>query len=100
MIDHNRNNEPYKMNNKIYVSIENETVIENLRNRKNRPYNVYKKELLPQMYDVLKFQHPLIYQTIKDNKWNWNQKCGCSMCPCSPGFVGNGKNNFSIFITI
>ena len=99
-IDRNRKNEPYKMNDKIYVMIQNEPIIENLRNRKNRPYNIYKKVLLPQMLEILKSQHPLIYGTIKDNKWSWDQKCGCSMCPCSPGFVGNGKNSFSIYVTI
>lgn len=65
---------------RVYVSgDDNESIIENLSNRTNRPTKVFRKGA----------------ETIF-NKWNlpfgnfelkWSQNAGCRMCPCSPGFV-------------
>lgn len=61
---------------RMYISIKDESILDNLANRKRRPYNVYKTmihdSLLSQIFDLGKLQ--------------WSQYAGCS-CPCSPGFV-------------
>lgn len=61
---------------RMYVHVENESILDNLANRKRRPYNVYKTlihgSLLGQIFDL--------------GKLTWSQYAGCS-CPCSPGFI-------------
>ena len=81
---------------RMYVSAD-ETVLENLMNRRRRPYNVYKTmirgSLLGQIFDL--------------GKLSWSQYAGCS-CPCSPGFVlphqtlsigGHTFNRFDVWVT-
>ena len=57
---------------RMYVDIKDETLVENLMNRRSRPYNLYKtlihSSLLGEMFDLGKLQ--------------WSQRAGCS-CPCS-----------------
>lgn len=63
---------------RIYITPEGETIRENfLHGRHNRPYTLYKKEVLPQLFRKL----GLNPETV-----SWSQKAGCS-CPCSPGFI-------------
>lgn len=82
---------------RMYVDIKDETLVENLMNRRSRPYNLYKtlihSSLLGEMFDLGKLQ--------------WSQRAGCS-CPCSPGFIlpkqtlnvgGNTFNHFDAWIT-
>ena len=61
---------------RLYVDVEDETILDNLANRKRRPYNIYKTAIwssqLGQVFDLGKLQ--------------WSQYAGCS-CPCSPGFI-------------
>jgi hypothetical protein len=90
----NRDNEPKKKFDKIYIWIAKETIIENLINRRNRPYTNYKKEVIPQLMKRLKKESPKVYENLKDVKWGWNKNCGCTMCPCSPGFVGNVRKDY------
>jgi hypothetical protein len=62
----------------MYVTIEAESVLANLMNRKRRPYNLYKTLIHSSgIGDVLDL-----------SKLSWSQHAGCS-CPCSPGFVLN-----------
>lgn len=75
---------------KIYVHHSNETIIENLQNRRSRPYTTYKKELLPVVMEHIKHSHPHLHDRLKNATWSWDKYCGCSMCPCSPGFVAKG----------
>ena len=76
---------------RIYVDIEGESIRENLQNRRERPYNVYKKELLPALFRLL---------GIRDVKVGWSQHAGCS-CPCSPGFiVKEGQLPWNIHVTV
>ncbi len=63
---------------RIYIHPEGETLVDNLHNRRERPYSVYKKEVLPKLWRLLGVAAP---------KVSWSQKAGCRMCPCSPGFV-------------
>ena len=62
---------------RLYIWPEGETILENLRNRHERPYTTYKKLLVPKVLKRLG-----ITQTVKSR---WSSTCGCS-CPCSPGF--------------
>lgn len=82
---------------RMYVGVKHETLLENLMNRKRRPYNVYKTLLrgsvLAQVFDL--------------GKLTWSQYAGCS-CPCSPGFVlphqalslgGRTFTHFDVWVT-
>jgi hypothetical protein len=61
---------------RMYVSVSDETLVDDLMNRRRRPYNVYKTLI-----------HSSGLKTILDlTKLSWSQYAGCS-CPCSPGFV-------------
>ena len=53
-----------------------ETIGENLENRRGRPYNEYRK-MLPKVFKKA---------GIPEVKANWRQTAGCS-CGCSPGFI-------------
>ena len=61
---------------RVYVWPQGENVIENLKNRRSRPYHEWWRLL-----------HPLFEEYgIDPQKVRWSQKAGCS-CGCSPGFV-------------
>jgi len=62
---------------RIYVSIADETILENLQNRRNRPIKVWRAYATAALAE-------LGYENIQ---LSWNRNAGCSMCPCSPGFV-------------
>jgi hypothetical protein len=94
-----RQGEPYRFNNKLYIWPEGESVIDNLFNRRNRPSNAWKKEIIPAIMAKLQEVDPQIYERVKGEKWGWRQKCGCS-CPCSPGFVGTSHGKYTIHATV
>ena len=84
---------------RMYVSVADETMLDNLANRKRRPYNVYKTLI-----------HSTNLASVIDlSKLSWSQYAGCS-CPCSPGFVlnhqnivddkGNGFRYFDLWLTL
>lgn len=100
--NHNgRGGEPKKYKDKIYIHVANESILENLIKRTQRPYQFYKKIILPKVFDSIKATHPHLYDQIRLQKWGWSQSCGCSMCPCSPGFIGDGENNATdIFVKV
>ena len=62
----------------IYVWPKGESVLENLESRHQRPYTVYKKEVLP---DVLRQMGLQPFAKVR-----WSQKAGCP-CGCSPAFI-------------
>lgn len=67
---------------RMYVSVADETILDNLANRKRRPYNVYKTLI-----------HSSAISSVLDlSKLSWSQHAGCKMCACSPGFVLNYQN--------
>ncbi len=77
---------------RIYVSIEGETLQQNLRDRRDRPYSVYKKEVLPKLFRLL---------GINPAKVSWSQKAGCRQCSCSPGFVVQSRDiPYDIWVTV
>lgn len=77
---------------RIYVHIEGETLRQNLRDRRDRPYNVYKTEVLPKLFRLL---------GINPEKVSWSQKAGCRQCPCSPGFVVQSRDiPYDVWVTV
>ena len=99
-----RSGETRKSKPKIYIFPEgqsgDETLVEQLYSRRNRPYKLFKQDVLPQIMRVLESKHPLVWNRLKDVKWGWRQDCGCSMCPCSPGFVGDQDAWFDIYVDV
>lgn len=62
---------------RMYVSVTDESILDNLANRRRRPYNVYKTLL----------RDLRLWGILDLGKLTWSQHAGCSMCPCSPGFI-------------
>ena len=62
----------------IFVHPKGETILENLENRRDRPYTAFRKEVLPQVFAKLDLD--------PETKVRWSNRAGCS-CPCSPGFI-------------
>lgn len=77
---------------RMYVSVKDESILDNVLNRKRRPYNVYKTLI----------RGSLLGQVLNLGKLQWSQYAGCS-CPCSPGFIlprqtlNIGGHTFSYF---
>lgn len=88
-MENKRSGEPNRENPKIYFWPKGEGVMDNLINRRNRPYEAW-KELIPEVIEMLKESDPEAYEYLSNPviKWGWSKNCGCSMCPCSPGFIG------------
>ena len=61
---------------RLYIDVQGETIMDNLMNRKSRPYQQY-KALMPEIFKLL---------NIEPKPVTWSQYAGCS-CPCSPGFI-------------
>jgi len=66
---------------RVYVEWPNYSVLENLVNRNNRPYNLIKKQLEKLLRD----------NGIKFDKMSWSKFAGCTMCACSGGFILTGS---------
>ena len=60
---------------RIYVHAVGESIMDNLMNRRSRPYRMYREMLSDQPF-------------MKDARWS--QRAGCS-CPCSPGFIADRR---------
>jgi glutamate/tyrosine decarboxylase-like PLP-dependent enzyme len=80
---------------RIYFSPKGETIIDQLYNRRSRPYNAY-RTLIPQVLKQLGYT----YEEIQKMKFNWSQKAGCNMCPCSPGFLVEGLEDVDIWVSV
>jgi len=89
-----RKGEPYKYSNKLYIWTSGETILENLQNRRSRPHDFYKREIIPVVMKQIEEQFPEEAKYLGKENWGWRAKCGCSMCPCSPGFVQSTPNGF------
>lgn len=68
-----------------------ETILENLVNRRNRPVQFYKDQIIPALIK----QHP----KLADATMRWSQKAGCR-CGCSPGFILNIKATSDIHVDL
>ncbi len=71
----------YYHKSRVSIFPEGETLLENLQNRRSRPFKAYRK-LVEQTLDSLGADRSKL--DIK-----WSQKAGCS-CGCSPGFIIDG----------
>ncbi len=69
----------YRAPSRIYVFVGGESLLQNMENRTVRPYTLYKQEVLPELVEL--------GHLAKDDRFRWSQKAGCTMCPCSPGFI-------------
>lgn len=78
--------EPKRRTPHLYVFPTGESIVENLMNRRERPYKKW-YPLIPQILKKAGFSQEEI-QAINPS---WSQKCGCS-CGCSPGFKLNGSS--------
>ena len=79
------------INSRIYIWPKGESLINNIENRRQRPYTVYRKEVIPAVLEKMGLP--------KDTKVRWSQFAGCS-CPCSPGFIIDDHYRKDIFVTI
>lgn len=82
-----RKGEPYRDSNKAYIWVSGESVLENLQNRHSRPSKFYQDNVLPEILKQVAAQNPGFGIDTNAKDWGWRSKCGCSMCPCSPGFI-------------
>lgn len=85
---------------RLHVFPKGETLLQDLARRKSRPYNVYKKEVIPQVMEIMEREHQKEFELISGKKIKWSQYAGCS-CPCSPGFIIESNNSlFDIFVDV
>lgn len=75
--------DPKRVTSHAYFFPKKESVMENLANRRSRPYEEYRDLLKDVLYN----------EGLVGVKAVWRQRCGCS-CGCSPGFVLQGVNNY------
>lgn len=70
---------------RIYVWLEDESVLEQLFARKYRPVALFKKEVLPRATKAIE-RYIKRELTEAEAKAVWSQRAGCN-CGCSPGFI-------------
>jgi hypothetical protein len=108
-------NEPYSPGRKsravektrLFVSIKDETIIQNLLSRMVQraggPPRLsardMRKHVLQRVVDRLKQDHPEARIT-SPSQLRWSAKAGCTMCPCSPGFIVENSFNWSIWVEV
>lgn len=78
---------------RLFVDAGNFNLLEDLENRCRRPHTAWKAPALEALARIGLFP----------TKASWNQRAGCSMCPCSPGFILEGvpeARRFDIWVTL
>jgi hypothetical protein len=83
---------------RVYVSTDEAfNMAEDFINRTRRPYNEWRQPTKDALAAV----------GIAFEKMNWSKHAGCSMCPCSPGFILRGVNygplpqgRFDVWVTL
>lgn len=79
---------------RVFVSVDSEfNLMEDLENRTRRPYKAYREGVLKALNAI----------GIEPTKISWSQFAGCSMCPCSPGFIVEGApetNTWNFWVTL
>jgi hypothetical protein len=71
----------FKSKPRVYVYPAQETIMENLANRRSRPLNTYRAALRKGLSEL--------GVDLSRVDYKWSQKAGCS-CGCSPGFIVDG----------
>lgn len=76
----------------VYFFLDGENVLQNLSDRRSRPYDDFKK-VLDQALEMAGLTN------IKASDLGWSQYAGCT-CPCSPGFIAkHAPLNVNVFVT-
>ena len=75
---------------RVYIFPKGENLVENLINRRTRPYTEYRKQVMPDVLEAMGLP--------RDTKVKWSRYAGCS-CPCSPGFIVPGWNQ-EVFVDV
>lgn len=75
---------------RLYVTIKDETILEHLMNRRSRPVKEWRKYAIAALVQL-----GIDYKEIR-----WSNYAGCSMCPCSGGFIVKGDKYRNIYVTI
>ena len=75
-----------------YFFIKDESILENLQNRRSRPHKEFRK-LLNEILEKEGYTKKEVGSIV------WSQKCGCS-CGCSPGFRINGLYGKDYFVDV
>jgi hypothetical protein len=50
--------------------------------------------------EKLSKKYPEVYNHVAGEKWGWRRKCGCGMCPCSPGFISKNMGQYYIGVEV
>lgn len=74
--NHSRNYKSFNKAPRVYVRVNDESIFDNLTNRRNRPVKLFRQAA----------SKALTENGIYPKKLRWSQYAGCS-CPCSPGFI-------------
>ncbi len=94
-----RRGEPAKWQPKLYVEVKgsHETLDGLLMARHMHDPKYYKKNVLPLIFSHIRANADFMARAknvwvseaafFDPKNWGWSRKCGCSMCPCSPGFI-------------
>jgi hypothetical protein len=85
--DHKRRWKPSR----VYIFPQGETLLDNLQNRRSRPYNEYRKQVMPAVIRALGLP--------AGTRVKWSQYAGCS-CPCSPGFVVDSVLGKTVYVDV
>jgi hypothetical protein len=72
-----KDHEEQSKSSRVYVWVKNESVFENLSNRRSRPQDLYR---------ALLREHVMTQLGHGDVPLRWSQKAGCE-CGCSPAFI-------------
>jgi hypothetical protein len=62
---------------RVYIGVKGEGVLDGFVARRDRPSDLYRREVMPEVLRQLGLQGV---------RFRWSQKAGCS-CGCSPGFI-------------
>lgn len=76
---------------RVYVWPKDESVLDNLKNRRLRPHNIWKNVVMPQVLKKLELP--------ANTKMRWSQKAGCG-CGCSPGFILSDYHTFDVHVNL
>ena len=85
---------------RVYVFTEGESILEDFGNRTSRPSKLYRKHVMPLVVDKLFPNRKATFKKSDKPKFYWNKYAGCSMCPCSPGFVMETHYGHDVFVTV
>lgn len=80
----------YSAKARVYISHDGESILEGFGSRAARPYTIYRKHVMPFVLAHLGY----------DGKFSWSKHAGCTMCPCSPGFILDDHRGYDVWVTI